>query len=80
MILVLKKPRNGWKKSYSVSLMDDIEKKHRRYIQVTWQKSLQYQIGKRSYDRIVETNLTVENQAKSYRREIAKQRLQAFGG
>lgn len=43
-------------------------------------KSLQYQIGKRSYDRIVETNLTVENQAKSYRREIAKQRLQAFGG
>ena len=30
------KPRNGWKKSYSVSLMDDIEKKHRRYIQVTY--------------------------------------------
>ena len=59
--------------------MDDIEKKHRRYIQVQ-PKSLQYQIGKRSYDRIVETNLTVENQAKSYRREIAKQRLQAFGG
>lgn len=43
-------------------------------------KELQNQVGKRSYDRIVETSLTVENKATSYRREIAKQRLQAFGG
>ncbi|WP_242224538.1 ATP-binding protein [Bacillus cereus group sp. BfR-BA-01380] len=43
-------------------------------------KELQNQIGKRSYDRMVETSLTVENKATSYRREIAKQRLQKFGG
>ena len=43
-------------------------------------KELQTQVGKRSYDRMVETSLIVENRAKSYRREIAKQRLQSFGG
>ncbi|MDA1651003.1 ATP-binding protein [Bacillus cereus group sp. TH160LC] len=43
-------------------------------------KELQNQVGKRSYDRMVETSLTVANKATSYRREIAKQRLQAFGG
>lgn len=43
-------------------------------------KQLQDQVGKRSYDRMVETSLTVENKATSYRREIAKQRLQKFGG
>ncbi|WP_242223683.1 ATP-binding protein [Bacillus cereus group sp. BfR-BA-01380] len=42
-------------------------------------KQLQERIGKRSYDRMVETSLTVENKATSYRREIAKQRLQLFG-
>ncbi len=41
-------------------------------------KELQNQVGKRSYDRMVETSLTVENKAESYRREIAKQRLQRF--
>ncbi len=41
-------------------------------------KELQTQVGKRSYDRMVETSLTVENKAESYRREIAKQRLQRF--
>ncbi|MED2022521.1 ATP-binding protein, partial [Bacillus thuringiensis] len=43
-------------------------------------KELQEQVGKRSYDRMVETSLTIKNEATSYRREIAKQRLQAFGG
>ncbi|QRY18241.1 ATP-binding protein [Bacillus cereus] len=41
-------------------------------------KELKNQVGKRSYDRMVETNLTVKNEAASYRREIAKQRLQRF--
>ncbi|UOY92881.1 ATP-binding protein [Ectobacillus sp. JY-23] len=43
-------------------------------------KHLQDQVGKRSYDRMVETSLTVENKASSYRREIAKQRLMKYGG
>jgi DNA replication protein DnaC len=38
-------------------------------------KLLQEQVGRRSYDRMVEMSLAVENQASSYRREIAKQRL-----
>ncbi|KZD53641.1 ATP-binding protein [Bacillus pacificus] len=41
-------------------------------------KELKHQVGKRSYDRMVETSLTVKNEAASYRREIAKQRLQRF--
>lgn len=41
-------------------------------------KELKNQVGKRSYDRMVETSLTVKNEAASYRREIAKQRLQRF--
>lgn len=41
-------------------------------------KELKNQVGKRSYDRMVETSLTVKNKAASYRREIAKQRLQRF--
>lgn len=41
-------------------------------------KELKNQVGKRSYDRMVETSLTVKNEAASYRREIAKQRLQKF--
>ncbi|HDV8362710.1 TPA: ATP-binding protein [Bacillus cereus] len=41
-------------------------------------KELKNQVGKRSYDRMVETSLTVKNGAASYRREIAKQRLQRF--
>ncbi len=41
-------------------------------------KELKHQVGKRSYDRMVETSLTVKNEAASYRREIAKQRLQKF--
>lgn len=41
-------------------------------------KEIQNQVGKRSYDRMVETSLIVENKAESYRREIAKQRLQRF--
>ena len=41
-------------------------------------KELKNQVGKRSYDRMVETSLTVKNEANSYRREIAKQRLQRF--
>lgn len=41
-------------------------------------KELKKQVGKRSYDRMVETSLTVKNEAASYRREIAKQRLQRF--
>lgn len=41
-------------------------------------KELRNQVGKRSYDRMVETSLTVKNEAASYRREIAKQRLQRF--
>lgn len=41
-------------------------------------KELKNQVGKRSYDRMVETSLTVKNAAVSYRREIAKQRLQRF--
>ncbi len=41
-------------------------------------KELKNQVGKRSYDRMVETSLTVKNEAVSYRREIAKQRLQRF--
>ncbi|MFY0147848.1 ATP-binding protein [Bacillus cytotoxicus] len=41
-------------------------------------KELQDQIGKRSYDRMIETSLTVENKATSYRREIAKRRLQKY--
>jgi len=42
-------------------------------------KEMLQQVGKRSYDRMVETSLTIENKATSYRREIAKQRLQRFG-
>lgn len=41
-------------------------------------KELKDQVGKRSYDRMVETSLTVKNEGASYRREIAKQRLQRF--
>ena len=41
-------------------------------------KELKNQVGKLSYDRMVETSLTVKNEAASYRREIAKQRLQRF--
>lgn len=41
-------------------------------------KELKNQVGKRSYDRMVETSLTVKNEAVSYRRVIAKQRLQRF--
>lgn len=41
-------------------------------------KELKNQVGKRLYDRMVETSLTVKNEAASYRREIAKQRLQRF--
>lgn len=41
-------------------------------------KELKNQVGKRSYDRMVETSLIVKNEAVSYRREIAKQRLQRF--
>lgn len=38
-------------------------------------KQLQDQVSKRSYDRMVETSVMIENKASSYRREIAKQRL-----
>jgi len=36
------------------------------------------QIGVRSYDRLVETSLIVENKATSYRRELAKNRMKEF--
>ncbi|MEE6450505.1 ATP-binding protein [Gottfriedia acidiceleris] len=39
---------------------------------------LSNQIGARSYDRLVETSLTIENKATSFRREIAKERLQRY--
>ncbi|SFC52830.1 ATP-binding protein [Bacillus sp. UNCCL81] len=39
---------------------------------------LSIQIGPRSYDRLVETSLTIENKATSFRREIAKERLQNY--
>jgi len=39
---------------------------------------LSNQIGPRSYDRLVETSLTIENKATSFRREIAKGRLQKY--
>lgn len=39
---------------------------------------LSNQIGARSYDRLVETSLTIENKATSYRREIAKDRLKKY--
>jgi DNA replication protein DnaC len=39
---------------------------------------LSNQIGSRSYDRLVETSLTVENKATSFRREIAKGRLKKY--
>ncbi|MEH7514124.1 ATP-binding protein [Gottfriedia acidiceleris] len=41
-------------------------------------KELSEKIGARSYDRLVETSLTVENKATSYRRELAKNRLQKY--
>ncbi len=41
-------------------------------------KELAGQIGKRSYDRIVEISQSIENKASSYRREVAKNRLSKF--
>ncbi|AQU79752.1 hypothetical protein AJGP001_10955 [Planococcus faecalis] len=41
-------------------------------------KFLAEQIGKRSYDRIVEISQSIENKATSYRRQIAKGRLSKF--
>lgn len=41
-------------------------------------KELAGQLGKRSYDRILEVSQPIENQATSYRREVAKKRLSKF--
>jgi DNA replication protein DnaC len=41
-------------------------------------KQLAEQLGFRTYDRITETSLMIENKATSYRREIAKQRMARF--
>jgi DNA replication protein DnaC len=43
-------------------------------------KELANQVGIRSYDRIVETSIQIENRAGSYRREIAKRRLMQMAG
>lgn len=39
---------------------------------------LYLQIGKRSYDRLIEMSQPIENKASSYRREIAKNRMSEF--
>lgn len=41
-------------------------------------KELAGQIGKRSYDRILEVSQPIENKATSYRRQVAKNRLSKF--
>lgn len=41
-------------------------------------KQLAEQLGFRTYDRITETSLMIENKATSYRREIAKKRMARF--
>ncbi|WP_416144935.1 ATP-binding protein [Planococcus koreensis] len=41
-------------------------------------KELAGQLGKRSYDRILEVSQPIENKATSYRREVAKKRLSKF--
>lgn len=43
-------------------------------------KFLADQLGERTYDRITETSLLIENQATSYRREIAKERMKKYTG
>lgn len=41
-------------------------------------KQLANQLGGRTYDRILETSLIIENQATSYRREVAKERMKKY--
>jgi DNA replication protein DnaC len=42
-------------------------------------KELLDKLGKRSYDRMIETSVMVENKATSYRKFIAKERMKRFG-
>jgi DNA replication protein DnaC len=41
-------------------------------------KFLADQLGERTYDRVTETSLLIENKATSYRREIAKKRMEQY--
>jgi DNA replication protein DnaC len=70
-----------WGEETLFNIIDDRDRKEFPifYTSILQPKELLDKLGKRSYDRMIETRVMIENKAMSYRRAIAKERMKRFG-